>query len=92
MVVGILYAPSGLIFHGPYPSHPPTLPLCQTWRGLPDRLLVASAGGPVPGQHPRVPLHPAARRPGVDQRRNRALGPGRGLVQQHRLERRPTQL
>lgn len=63
-------------------------PLLREARGgLPDGLLVARAPGPVPGQHPGLQVHPAARGPGLDQCRHCALGPGRGLVQQHRLER-----
>ena len=64
----------------------------QTWSGLSDRVLVAGPGGPVPLQHPRVPLHPAAWGPGLDQRRDSPLGPGCRLVQQHRLERGAAQL
>lgn len=61
----------------------------QARSGLPHGLLVARLGRPLQQQHPRLPLRPAAGGPGVDQRRHRALGPGRRLVQQHRLERRP---
>lgn len=64
----------------------------QARSGLPHWVLVAGAGGPLQLQHSCVPLHPEARGPGVDQRRDCALGAGGGLVQQHRLERGTTQL
>lgn len=51
--------------------------------------MVAGSGGPVPFKHPSVPLHSETRWPCVDQRWHCALGPGRGVVQQHRLERGP---
>lgn len=58
----------------------------QAWCGLLDRVLVAGVGGSVQRQHPSVSLHSAARRSGVDQCWYRSLGPGCGMVQQHRLE------
>lgn len=66
--------------------------LHQARSGLPHRVLVAGAGGPLQLQHSCVPLHPEAGGPGVDQRGHRALGAGGGLVQQHCLERGTTQL
>lgn len=65
---------------------------CQARSGLPNWVLVASAGGPLQFQHSCVPLHPKTRGPGVDQRWDCALGAGSGLVQQHCLERGAAQL
>lgn len=64
----------------------------QARSGLPNRILVAGAGGPLQFQHSCVPLHPEAGGPGVDQCRDCALGAGGGLVQQHCLERGTTEL
>lgn len=64
----------------------------QAWSGLPDRILVASPRRPLQHQHPSVSLYSEARRPSVDQRWDRTLGPSCGLVQQHCLERGTAQL
>lgn len=74
------------------PSNADRVCVCaQARRRLPDGVLVAGVGGPLQRKHPRVPLHPASRGLGVDQRRHCALGPSCRMVQQHRLERRSPQ-
>lgn len=54
---------------------------------LSARLLVARAGGPVPGEYPRLSVPPAAGRPRLGECWLRALGAGGRMVQQYRLER-----
>lgn len=61
----------------------------ETRAVVPARLVVARPRGAARARGTRVPVHAAARRPGVGERRLRALGAGHGLVQQHRLERGP---
>lgn len=56
---------------------------------LSARLVVAQPRRIARARRARVPVHAAARRPGLGERRVRALGAGDGLVQQHRMERGP---